>query len=227
MVNWALAIDRNREALLRIVEMLFALAGLSADLVLGPDPTLPRHIRNAVLRILRPAESAARRLVMIAARDVVVVVKPARVTTTSVTTTRHGAATKTTSLPLLDPLKPFSCRPSRHRATAFPRITFIGLTEPTPIPENWIPTPGDQLDAAPLCRRLAALKRVLDDLDGQARRLARWRARRDQGLNRSPRFSPLRPGRPPGHRTRPIHAVDDVLRECHALALALERADTS
>ncbi len=37
----------------------------------------------------------------------------------------------------------------------------------------------------------------------------------------------MRPGWPPGRRKRPFHEVDDVLAECHALALALERDDTS
>ncbi len=35
-------------------------------------PTLPRHLYRAVLNILRPAESAARRLIVVAAREVVV-----------------------------------------------------------------------------------------------------------------------------------------------------------
>jgi hypothetical protein len=188
-----------------------------------------RHLRNAVLRILRPAEAAVRRLVIIAARDVVVVVKPVRpVIITTSTTTKTGkagnAAERLSALPLIDPLKRFPVRPVRRRAKAFPRITFIGLTEPTPIPDGWFPAPDDQLDAAPLCRRLKALKRALDDLDRQARRLARWKARRDLGLNRSPRFNPMRPGRPPGYRKRAFHEVDAVLRECHVLALALQRS---
>jgi hypothetical protein len=113
----------------------------------------------------------------------------------------------------------------RFQRRSFPRITFIGLTEPTPIPDDWIPSPDDEIDATRLCRRLAGLKRALDDLDGQARRLARWRARRtflsssSSSLSRgSPRFSPMRPGWPPGFRKPAFHAVDDVLRECHSLA---------
>ncbi len=132
-----------------------------------------------------------------------------------------------TGLPLLDPRKRFDFRPRRRRAKSFPRICVIGLTEPTPIPEDWIPSPDDEIDAARLRRRLAGLKRALDDIDGQARRVARWRARRDLGLNRTKYFSPMRPGWPPGRRKRPIHAVDDVLRECHALAHDAQREDTS
>ncbi|WP_246717458.1 hypothetical protein [Oricola nitratireducens] len=130
-------------------------------------------------------------------------------------------------MPLLDPRKRFDVRPKRRRAKSFPRICVIGVSEPRPIPEIRIPTPDDEIDATRLCRRLAALKRALDDLDGQARRLARWKAKRDLGLNRTKYFSPMRPGWPPGRRKRPFHAVDDILAECHALALDLERRDTS
>jgi hypothetical protein len=224
LINWQLAITRNREALLLILAALFAMAGLGEG---QSVETLPRHLRNHVLRILRPAESAVRRLVMIDARDLVVVVVPARRAPATTTTTTGESVPTAPSLPLLDPLKTFACRPPRRRPKSFPRITFIGLTEPTPIPDDWFPSPDDPVDATGLCRRLTALKRALDDLPGQARRLARWRARRDLGLNRSGRFNPMRPGWPPGHRKRPLHAVDDVLRECHSLAVYAQRQDTS
>jgi hypothetical protein len=37
----------------------------------------------------------------------------------------------------------------------------------------------------------------------------------------------MRPGRPPGYRKRVLHEVDEILRECHALAHDAERQDTS
>jgi hypothetical protein len=37
----------------------------------------------------------------------------------------------------------------------------------------------------------------------------------------------MRPGRAPGHRRKPDHAVDAVLTECHWLAWEAERLDTS
>ena len=69
MVNWPVAIQRNRDALLRIVAMLFAIAGLDENTATA---TLPRHLRFYLIRILRPAESALRRLVIIAARGLIV-----------------------------------------------------------------------------------------------------------------------------------------------------------
>ena len=41
-------------------------------------PTLPRHLYRAVLRLLRPAEAAVRRLIIVAARGLVVTLPPAR-----------------------------------------------------------------------------------------------------------------------------------------------------
>ncbi|MGB8819425.1 MAG: hypothetical protein WCC66_16045, partial [Rhizobiaceae bacterium] len=74
---------------------------------------------------------------------------------------------------------------------------------------------------------------ALGDLPRQARRLARFQARRDLARKSSAPFKPMRlsifrPGLPPGWRQRPIDEVDDVLRECHGLALdMLNRRDTS
>jgi hypothetical protein len=77
-----------------------------------------------------------------------------------------------------------------------------------------------------LSRRLQALKLALDDLPRQARRLARWRVRRENMP--SPKFkSPLRPGPPPGRQRKPIHPIDEILTECHWLAWEAERLDTS
>jgi hypothetical protein len=98
-------------------------------------------------------------------------------------------------------------------------------------PEKPLPTPGDPLDATRLCARLHALKAALNDLDKQAKRLARWQARTDLRRKlpdpKPGRISPMRPGWPPGYRKRPFHEVDDVLRECHSLAVYAQRRDTS
>ena len=113
-MNWNGVIERNREALKRVLAMLAAMvrsdprsgtesqrfgfpgertpeaiaegrAGPHAD---GPSdcrvpiadcrPTLPRHLHRAVLRLLRPAEAAARRLIVVAAQGIVVTLPKAR-----------------------------------------------------------------------------------------------------------------------------------------------------
>jgi hypothetical protein len=88
------------------------------------------------------------------------------------------------------------------------------------------PPPDGLVNAKRLSRRLQALRLALDDLPRQARRLARWRLRREKA--KTPKFrSPLRPGRPPGYRRKPIHEVDEVLIECHGLAWDAMKPDTS
>ncbi len=79
------------------------------------------------------------------------------------------------------------------------------------------PPPDGLVNAERLSRRLQALKLALDDLPRQARRLARWRVRREAMT--SPKFkSPLRPGPLPWPQEAHIHEVDEVLTECHGLA---------
>ena len=83
-MDWELVIERNRGALRRILAALVAMAGLGCAGALSSPlreveadrPTLPRHLHRAILRLLRPAEAAARRLIVVAARDVVVELPP-------------------------------------------------------------------------------------------------------------------------------------------------------
>ncbi len=112
-MDWNLAIEKNREALKRILAMLVAMVSASGGGSPGgqvsaggqfpffpqvdapsqnpalaeksklspastPAPTLPRHLHRFVLRLLRPAEAATRRLIIIAARGLVVELAPPR-----------------------------------------------------------------------------------------------------------------------------------------------------
>jgi len=74
------------------------------------------------------------------------------------------------------------------------------------------------VSAKNLVRRLIAVVDALSDIPRHARRLARWQARPKEE-RRPERWGPLRPGRPPGFRQRSKHEVDDILKECHWLAL--------
>jgi ribosomal protein S15P/S13E len=103
----------------------------------------------------------------------------------------------------------------------------VGITEPAPIPEKPVISSIDPVDAAGLCRRLLSSRRALANLPREARRLARWYQRRRLKPGTG-RISPLRIGRPPGGRKRAVHAVDDILKECQALALdVLDPPNTS
>jgi hypothetical protein len=93
----------------------------------------------------------------------------------------RAPARRTFSLPLLDPL-PRWRTPGRPAASGIPRISFPGIIAPHPVAIRRPPSPDDPVEAARLALRLDALGSVLDDLPGQARRFARWRARRDAAV---------------------------------------------
>src|SRR5262245_29546170 len=120
IMDWTLAIEKNLEALKRILAMLVAMVEFSGT----RTDTLPRHLHRFVLRLLRPAEAAARRLIIIAARGLVVELPPQRVAKPKPQSAfvRDGAGTgivlapvrkpleaivppRTLPLPLFDPLK--------------------------------------------------------------------------------------------------------------------------
>jgi hypothetical protein len=260
-------IETNRAALLRVVAALFFMAGLDE----GGADTVPRRVWRRIVRLLRPAEAAIRRLIVIAARGIAVQPPKPRPEKPPTGIERLVAAGVLTfhevnlglarawsepaapeisapaipAFPLTDPLRRFDTR-SRDGKRPFPRDGFD------------LADPDEEVDARHLCRRIQSLKAALDDLPGQARRLARWRARRDflasrslQGgsapasagqrlaaydkegaklkgaSNRYKRLSVMRPGWPPGYRRRPVHAVDDILRDLHSLAIHARKLDSS
>jgi hypothetical protein len=227
-MNWPLAISRNRTALLAIVAAILAVIG-------GREGgAIARSIRNAALALLRPAEAAARRLIVMAAQDVVAAPRPAPVLSDGPGQRRgepRSGVARTPAFRLFDRRKRFGRLLRPVKPAGIPRIrTFWGpqaATAAAPRPAAATPPdPQAPIDARPLRLRLAALERALADLPRQARRLARWRARRLPGPGGRP-GSPLRLGHPPGWRRRVGRAVDEVLRDCHGLALEALAHDTS
>ncbi|HTV71023.1 MAG TPA: hypothetical protein VMF90_21040 [Rhizobiaceae bacterium] len=92
-VDWNAVIEGNHRVLKRILAELVAMAdaaiftspqgsksgggrreasGGGGDATGAPQPTLPRHLHTVILRILRPAEAAVRRLIVVMARGLVV-----------------------------------------------------------------------------------------------------------------------------------------------------------
>jgi hypothetical protein len=227
-MDWELAIKRNSEALIGIVVELFALLGLAGTETVA---RIPQDLHRAVLRVLRPAESAVRRLIVIAARGVVVKLAPSRPMPAGKVIGR-GGGNSLPSFQLFDPRKNFNRSRRPTFARIGPRIHVFGYDPrvvalfPAPQPVVEPPPPDGLVNSTRLSRRLQALKSALDDLPRQAKRLARWRLRREKAKN--PKFrSPLRPGRPPGHRRKPTHEVDEILIECHGLAWDALKPDTS
>jgi hypothetical protein len=195
---------------------------------------VPKPLHRAVLLVLRPAESAVRRLIIIAARGLVVKVAPS-LPMPKGRLIRKGDGSRLPAFQLYDTRKNFP-ELRQHRikyAKHPPRILFFGddsrldslwsAPEPAAAPA---PETDGLVNAARLSHRLQTLKLALDDLPGQARRMARWRVRREKMKN--PKFkSPLRPGPPPGRRKRHIHPIDEILADCHALAWDAMKPDTS
>jgi len=231
-MDWDLAIKRNSEALIEIVADLFAMLGIMGEATVS---RLPWPVYRAVLRILRPAESCVRRLIVIAARGLVVAPATSRPGTKGPARTRKGGLLRL-SFQLFDPEKrimlPRRMTPKRsssriHIFTADNElVTIWPPPRPTPGPAP-TPLPTDGLvNGARLIRRLEALEGALADLPRQARRLARWQMRQETSPN--PSFkSPLRRGYPPGHRKRKVHEVDGLLSECNWLAHYAVMPDTS
>ena len=230
-MDWDLAIKRNSEALKGIIETLFAMLGLDGDAMVS---RIPHLLHRAVLFVLRPAESAVRRLIIIAARGLVVKVAPSRAMPKG-RMIGKGDGSRLPSFQLFDTRKDFpELRQRRVKYAKYPPcVHFFGpgsrvddLWPARPPVAARVSPPDGLVNAARLSRRLQVLKLALEDLPRQARRMARWRVRREN--MKSPKFrSPLRPGPPPGRRKRHIHPIDEVLADCHWLAWDAIRTDTS
>ena len=239
-MDWDLVIKRNSEALKGIIAELFAMLELAG---LATVARLPRSAHSAVLRVLRPAESAVRRLIVIAARGLVVKLAPSRPVPPpkpAKPTAKGVGSSRPPSFQLFDPRK----RSKPVRAMKSTRLVpYIGFLPPppdptvaaifaaraarAPLPAAPPPPPSDGLASAQgLTRRLAALKAALEDLPRQAKRLARWQQRRKEAPDHK-FLSPLRYGRPPGYRRKPTHEVDEVLIECDDLAWEAMKPNTS
>jgi hypothetical protein len=218
-MNWSQAIEINRAALLRIVAGLVAIVGLGQGAVLR----LPAFQYDIATGLLRRTESAVRRLIVMAARGIEVEPAPRRAWPEGLVLARRpdGAARRTMAFRLYDTRKRISIDDAPEAMTITgPRIRFVGFDPRIPLfrpPPPKRPSALEDIDATRLYRRLDAVKSALDRLPAQARRMARWIRR--QAQKPQPLFlSPLRPGKPPGHRDRGRDDVDLVLKECHALA---------
>jgi hypothetical protein len=182
---------------------------------------LPRSTFAMVMLVLRPAESAVRRLIVLAAHNLTLKPRPPRdffilgPRPEDPVGTMPSGKIPTRAIILFDPLKSFDPEAIWDAAPAWE--SGYGLTAGY---TSTLDADDKPIDATHIGQRLNALIRALDNLPHQARRLIRWQSKRDTALKASKptRISPMRPGLPPGWRERKIHEIDDVLRECHGLA---------
>ena len=219
-MDWPLVIDRNRTALLTIIVALMASLGQVGG---GRLTVLPFFLYRRALAIIRPAESAVRRLIMIVAHEMKlrgIKLRPARrdrlaeFLVFSRPNPRDEPALP--SFNLIDPLKIFG--------REAPEMDGFYSGENSDAPDR-TPVP-----AASLGLRILALKHALENLPKQARRLARWYEQRDLAYSQNlpHRYSPMRPGPAPASCRRNRDEIDEVLLECHLLAIyAGERQDSS
>jgi hypothetical protein len=207
-MDWARVVEINCVALSRIVVELMAMIGVVSG--------------AAVLRLLQPAESALRRLIVIAARGLVV--KPVAVRPMPAGLVIASAGLGRMGFSLFDARQTYDFIDAENALVLQvktyqnnPFNLFNALT---------LQKVEQQAGTVLLSRRLEAFAHALKTLRAQARRLVRWQLRRKNV--ESPKFtSTLRPGTPPGHRAKAIAEVDFVLRECHALAFDVLKEDSS
>jgi hypothetical protein len=245
------SIERNRGELLPVVLGLFAMIGLTEG---GMVERLSRPLYRKAARILRSAEAAVRRLIVVMAHDIVVKPRPKRPARARLVRSRTGTfqgknqnngqekKPRPPSFQLCDPEKRSDAGKVRHQRRKGPkiepRITVIDydpripwflrgqapVTAPVPPP---VATVKDgTVSAKRLCRRIFALMGALKDLPRQAKRLALWQAKPVEE-RRPRRERALRFGRPPGWRNKSTHVVDDILKECNWLIRSLPEPDTS
>ncbi len=200
-------------ALMRLVASMFALAGLVPGGAVVAS--MSADVRRRVLRVLQPAESALRRVILVKARGLVVSFQPKRPAPKGALPKGKGAGDRIPAFVLFDPRKWFRelAKPHRPLRGAGPRISgFDEQRFATPTPRS------AEVNPASLCRRLQALQKALETIPAQAKRLARLQARRRAAGAPLRRIEPRRPGWPPGYRQRHSHPVDVILHDCDILA---------
>lgn len=245
-MDWTFAIERHRGQLLHLIVGLFAMIGLTEGVAIE---RLSRPLYRMALRILRPAEAAVRRLIIVAARDIVVKPRPRRPAPKRPIGSRSGQAQRSSEgqgrrppFNLVDPQMRSDAGKVRRRrrkgSGVGPRIHVFGydpripeflrgqVSPPAPASQQIGNLHDDTVSAKRLCRRLFAIIGALKNMEREAIRYARWLARPVEE-RRPRRERALRFGWPPGWRIRPTHEVHEILKECHWLVRSLPEPNTS
>lgn len=183
----------------RVWPRLAALVAGIAAMVAHGSPQ-DRAVRLKAMRLLRPAEALARRIITLLAdrMDAGPLNSESRGATARKS---RGSQRRSTGFALFEPVATCAAsigRPGRRRRfSSGPRIVdLLGAHSAATYPVAVWSEP-------PLIARIAALKDVLAAPERHAMRLARRRARALEADATRPRLSPLRPGWPPG-----IHGRD-------------------
>jgi hypothetical protein len=208
-MNLAPAIEQNRNALLRIVAMLFAMLGLSETAAIG---RIPRELHRAVLHILRPTEMALRLLIAAAARGLVLKPKASRPIPKGkiIEKGKGGASRPVFRLEDIHPRTTQSNTRTRSERS-------VRGTQPRQ-------TPADaEVNAARLTRRLQAMLNALQNLPREAKRFVRWKAKGEQVSEENS----IRSALSLKVSEKPTHEIDEVLEQCRGLAGEARLFDSS
>ena len=205
-MDWPMIIERNAERLVAVVTGLFVMAGFGR----GGTALLPRHVCRALLILLRPAESALRRLIIIAARGLAVKLRAGgapRAFPAGLALNRDED--RVAAFCLIDPLKRFAPEgfewgKEEGKEQIMPRLSVPGLFDPVFTAPKPFAADDDLISPTAIRHRLLALRHALDNLPREAKRLARWRARRALKKDRAVVALPprLRAGLSPDQPTR-------------------------
>jgi len=213
-MDWALAITHNHQTLVRLVAAIFAVVGI----VPGGKAvsSMPKPVRMQVLRLLRPAEAALRRLIVMAAEGMKVRARVRRSGPMPKLPKAEKSDDHIPPFPLFDPRKWFPELAKSRRALRGPGPRISGFGDGSWTPHT--PPPPTDFNPVRLCGRLQALHKALEEIPKQAKRLVRMQARRRATNEPLKRTEPLRSGWPPGHRKHQTHEIDEILSDCHKLA---------
>ncbi|TCD16526.1 hypothetical protein [Oricola cellulosilytica] len=239
--DWEGSVEHYGDALDALAARLVTMAGILWG---RPVETLPRRLYLEILAILRPAEFALRRLIVMAAWKVVPFTEFATANQGSEPEGKAGKAgamhpvsplagemsqrdrggdfeqgameeiDKPRPFPIFDPWK-------RYGPPFLTEEQIAALNDPhrVPLPPRPVLDPDEPVPAKTLCRRVRAFANALLNLDHHIDRMARWRARCHLDSTRPRRWWPIRPGVPPGFSERPKTLVGGTLKDCHILAL--------
>jgi hypothetical protein len=135
-MDWNFAIERNRGDLLPVVLGLFTLIGLAEG---GMVERLSRPLYRKALGLLRSAESAVRRLIVVMARDIVVEPRPKRPRPSRPVIAGKG---KAKPMALANPApRPFNCATRKSAPMPARSAAGGGTKAPSPAFVSWITIP--------------------------------------------------------------------------------------
>jgi len=220
-MDWTHAIENNRTVLVRIIATLVAM--IEAQ---GGAALVPMSVHRAMVKLLRPTESAVRRLILIAARKLVAL--PANEKPIATRKWSEGFVIapgkdckRRASFRLFDPVRQFGGihdGPPPQEWAKMPVIRTVNFDPRIPAflrgNASTVAVPRGFVSVLNISGRIAAVAHAVNHIPREARRLMRLLNKADQDKRRLV----LRPGPPPGGVKKPRDELHLVLKECHALA---------